>query len=169
MTESFDLVFRVATDEDWPSIWPIFQEVVATGDTYVHPPGIPEPDARSSWMQPGTDRRCTYVAERDGEVVATAYVKPNQPGLGDHVCNAAWMVSPAVSGQGIGRRFAEWVIEQARSLRFVAMQFNAVVVTNTRAISLWESLGFEIVGTVPDAFRHAVHGPVAIHVMHRRL
>jgi L-amino acid N-acyltransferase YncA len=169
MTDLTALSFRVATGGDWPSIWPIFQEVVATGDTYAYHPEIAELDARSSWMQPAADRRFTYLAERDGEVVATAYLKPNQPGLGAHVCNAAWMVSPAVSGQGIGRRFAEWVIEQARSLGFVAMQFNAVVATNTRAISLWESLGFEIVGTVPDAFRHAVHGPVAIHVMHRRL
>lgn len=169
MTDSSDLVFRSATDEDWPWIWPIFRDVVATGDTYVYPPGTPEPEARSSWMQPGTDRRFTYVAERDGEVVATACLKPNQPGLGDHVCNAAWMVSPAASGQGIGRRFAEWVMEEARSLGFAGMHFNAVVATNIRAISLWESLGFEIVGTVPDAFRHAEHGPVAIHVMYRRL
>lgn len=163
------LTFRAATDADWTFIWPIFQEVVATGDTYPYPPDIDEHDAREVWLQPGTDRRFTYVAERDGQVVATAYLKPNQPGLGDHVCNAGWMVSSQTRGQGIGRRFAEWIIDQARSLGFVAMQFNSVVATNTTAIRLWESIGFQIVGTVPDAFRHAEHGPVTVHVMYRRL
>lgn len=164
-----ELVFRIASDADWAAIWPIFRDVVATGDTYPYPPSVEEHSAREAWMQPGTDRRLTYVAERDNEVVATAYLKPNYVGLGDHVCNAGWMVSPQASGQGIGRSFAEWVIEQARSLGFAAMQFNSVVATNTRAIRLWESLGFETVGTIPDAFRHAEHGPVAAHVMYRRL
>ena len=164
-----DLIFRTATDHDWPAIWQIFREVVATGDTYPYPPDVDEHEARAAWIQPGTDCRFTYVAERDGSVVATAYLKPNQPGLGDHVCNAGWMVLPQAAGHGIGRGFAEWVIEQARSLGFAGMQFNSVVATNTRAIELWESLGFEIVGTVPDAYRHADQGLVAVHVMYRRL
>lgn len=164
-----DLVFRVATEQDWPAIWPIVRDVVATGDTYPYPPDMPQPEARAIWMQSGRDRRFTFVAERDGKVVATAYLEPNQPGLGDHVCNAGWMVSPQVAGQGIGRRFAEWVIERARVLGFAAMQFNSVVATNTGALELWASLGFQIVGTVPDAFRHAEQGLVAVHVMYRRL
>jgi L-amino acid N-acyltransferase YncA len=169
IVSDIDLQFRIASHEDWPSIWSIFQEVVPTGDTYPYPPDIDETAAWEVWMKPGTDRRFTSVAEREGAVVATAYLKPNAPGLGDHVCNAGWMVSPSQAGQGIGRRFAEWVIDQARSLGFAAMQFNSVVATNCRAIDLWKSLGFEIVGTIPDAFRHAEQGPVAVHVMYRRL
>lgn len=120
-------------------------------------------------MQDGHNRRVTYVAELGGEIVGTAYLKPNQIGLGDHIANAGWMIEPLVSGRGIGRRFASYVLDQARSLGFTGMQFNAVVATNARAISLWESMGFEIVGTVPTAFRHATEGPTAIHVMYRDL
>lgn len=168
MTEP-GLLFRVAGDEDWPSIWPIFRDVVAGGDTYPYPPGMSEGEARGVWMQPGEHRRFTFIAEDRGDVVATAYLRPNAPGLGDHVCNAGWMVTPTRSGQGIGRRFAEWVIEQAEDLGFTGMQFNSVVATNTGAVALWQSLGFSIVGTVPDAFRHSRRGLTAIHVMYRPL
>ena len=161
--------FRPAETGDWSSIWPIFREVVAAGDTYGYPPDIDETDARAAWMHDGTDRRFTYVAEIDGQAVGTAYLKPNQPGLGDHVANAGWMVAPAAAGQGIGRRFAGYVMDEARRHGFSAIQFNSVVATNTAAIKLWESLGFEIVGTVPDAFRHRTAGLTAVHVMYRSL
>lgn len=49
------------------------------------------------------------------------------------------------------------------------MQFNAVVETNTRAGGLWRPLGFETVGTVPEAFRHPTAGFVGLHIMHRPL
>lgn len=120
-------------------------------------------------MQPGANRRFTYVADQDGSVVGTAYVKPNLVGLGDHICNAGWMVAPEAGGQGIGRRFAEFVIDEARDLGYLGMQFNAVVASNTRALRLWQSMGFEIVGTVPDAFRHSTDGLTPIHVMHLKL
>ena len=164
-----DLTFRPAASADWVGIWPIFRAVVEAGDTYAYPPDIAEAEARDIWMQPGSDRTFTYVAEQHGSVVGTAYLKPNSVGLGDHICNAGWMISPDSAGQGIGRRFAEYVIDQARGLGFVGMQFNAVVASNIRAIQLWESLGFEIVGTVPDAFRHATDGPTAVHIMYKRL
>jgi GNAT superfamily N-acetyltransferase len=102
-------------------------------------------------------------------VVATAYHRPNLPDLGDHVANAGWMVHPDHQGQGIGRQFAEYVLDEARRAGFRAMQFNAVVAANTGAVALWKSLGFEIVGTVPDAFRHARLGLTPVHVMYRRL
>lgn len=127
--------------------------VASEGDTYPYPPDITEAQARSLWMFNGDDRRFTYVAVLDGSVVGTAYLKPNRMGLGDHVANAGWMIAPEASGQGIGRRFAVHVIEEAEHLGFTGMQFNAVVSTNTRPIALWESMGFGIVGTVPRAFR----------------
>lgn len=163
------LEFREASAGDWPSIWPIFREVLAAGDTYTYPPDMPEQDARAAWMPAGRSGHKTYVARLDGVVAGSAYLKPNQPGPGDHVANAGWMISSAYSGRGIGRRFAEYVIDQARVGGYSAMQFNAVVATNQRAIRLWDSLGFEIVGTVPDAFRHPSNGPTAIHIMYRRL
>lgn len=168
MTER-GIEFRVAVDEDWAEIWPIMSAVVQRGDTYTYAPDIDQDEARSAWMLAPANRAATYVATLDGNIVATANLKPNQPGLGDHVANAAWMVDPAATGRGIGRKFAEFVIGEARRFGYRAMQFNAVVATNDRALALWESLGFTIVGTVPGAFRHAAHGFVPVHVMYRAL
>ncbi len=161
--------YRVAVDADWIQIWLIMSEVARRGDTYMYAPDIDEAAARSAWMLDGVHRAATFVATLGGDVVATACLKPNQPGLGDHIANAAWMVAPASAGKGIGRAFAEFVIDEARRLSYRGMQFNAVVATNARAIALWESLGFTIVGTVPEAFRHSGGELVAIHIMHRDL
>jgi len=161
--------YRIATDRDWAEIWPIMSAVVRRGDTYTYAPDIEEGVARSAWMLERSKRAATYVATLDGSVVATACLKPNQPGLGDHIANAAWMVAPAATGRGIGRAFAEFVIDEARRLSYLGMQFNAVVATNARAIALWESLGFTIVGTVPRAFRHPVEGLVSVQIMYRDL
>jgi len=113
--------------------------------------------------------RRTFVAELDGEIVATGYLRPVHPGPGNHVANGGWMASGASAGRGIRRALAEYVIEEARRSGFMAMQFNAVVATNRRAIALWKSLGFRIIGTVPGAFRHPEHGPTGLHIMHREL
>lgn len=166
-----EATFRVATPGDWPAIWPIFREVVRAGDTYMYPPDMDEPAARAAWMAEGTSdpRRVVFVAELGGAVVGTAVIKPNTTGLGDHVANGAWMVASAARGRGVGKRFGEFAIEQARRLGFRAMQFNAVVASNQHAVALWKSLGFEIVGTVPEAFRHRTLGLTAVHIMHRRL
>lgn len=163
------IAFRVARPDDWAGIWPVFREVVAAGDTYMFAPDIGEPEARSAWMLCDLPRAATFCACLDGRVVGTAIVKPNAVGLGDHVANGAWMISSAARGQGLGRRFAEHVIDCAKSLGYLGMQFNAVVSTNTAAIALWRRLGFEIVGTVSGAFRHATLGRTAIHIMYRDL
>jgi L-amino acid N-acyltransferase YncA len=161
--------FRRAVTEDWPDIWPIFSAVVSAGDTYTYPPDIDAASARLVWMKDGSDRAVTYVAIEGGQVVGTAYLRPNHPGPGDHIANAGWMIAPESAGRGIGRRFAEHVIDEAREMGFTGMQFNAVVSTNERAVRLWESMGFSIVGTIPRAFRHPGEGLVSIHVMYRRL
>jgi ribosomal protein S18 acetylase RimI-like enzyme len=79
------------------------------------------------------------------------------------------MVAPNAHGQGIGRAMGEHCLNEARQLGFRAMQFNFVVSTNESAIRLWQRLGFEIVGTLPDAFRHPERGYVDVHVMFRSL
>ena len=170
MADDLDpLSFREARADDWPAIWPIFRRVVATGDSYAFSPGIGEAEAHQAWMPDPDLGRSTYVTLVDGDVVATAYVKPNAPGLGAHVANAGWMVSPDAGGRGIGRRFGAWVIDRAVDRGFTHMQFNAVVASNERAVRLWRSLGFDIVGTVPDAFRHAALGLTPVHIMFRRI
>jgi L-amino acid N-acyltransferase YncA len=161
------VVFRPALDGDWSAIWPIFTAVVAGGDTYAYSPDTGFDEGRRLWME-GDDRE-VFVVLVDDEVAGSAYLRPNQPGLGDHVANAGWMIGSAHRGLGLGRRFAEYVIEEARAAGYQAMQFNAVVASNEAAVRLWQSLGLEIVGTVPDAFRHTELGPTAVHVMYRSL
>jgi L-amino acid N-acyltransferase YncA len=168
-TGAVNLDFVEAKPEDWPAISGIFRNVIAAGDTYPYPAEISEEDAIALWMRGDRKREATYVALLDDEIVATSYLKANGIGLADHIANAGWMVSPRHQGQGIGRPFAEWVMDQARAMRYHGMQFNSVVATNEPAILLWKSLGFEIVGTVPDAFRHPTEGLTPIHVMYRRL
>jgi L-amino acid N-acyltransferase YncA len=161
-----EIGFRLAAEDDWPAIFRIFKAVTATENTYPFPPDVTESEARDLWMAP---TKTVFVATVGDGLVGTAYVTPNLPGLGDHIANAGWMVHPDDQGKGIGRPFAVYVIAEARAAGFRGMQFNAVVATNTGAIALWESLGFAIVGTVPDAFRHSTNGLTAIHIMYREL
>jgi L-amino acid N-acyltransferase YncA len=159
---------RTATDDDWPAIWPLWHAIVAAGETYVWSGDTTCDEARQLWMLP-PPAEVVVLEDDEGVVRGSAVLKPNQPGRGDHVANAGFMVDPDSQGQGFGRRLAEAVLERARAAGYQAMQFNAVVATNTGAIRLWESLGFTIVGTLPGAFRHPRLGLVDLHVMHRAL
>jgi GNAT superfamily N-acetyltransferase len=158
---------REARDADWEAIWPFFREIVRAGETYAYDPEIGEADAREIWMvgPPGV----TLVAIVDGTVSGTASAYANHDGPGSHVASASFMVDPARAGAGVGRALAERVLEWAAGTGFEAMQFNAVVETNERAVALWRSLGFTIIGTVPEAFRLPDGSYTGLHVMHRGL
>jgi L-amino acid N-acyltransferase YncA len=158
---------REARDGDWAQIWPFLRDVVAAGETYCWPRDSSEADARTWWMNKPGGR--VFVAVDSNRVLGTAELHPNQPAAGSHVCNAGFMVASHAAGRGIGRALAGHVLEQASNAGFRAMQFNAVVETNTNAVRLWQSLGFSILATVPGAFRHPVHGFVGLHLMHRSL
>ena len=142
---------RGATDDDWPQIWPFFAAIVAAGETYAYPDDLDSDWAYDLWMErpPGL----TVVLEEERRVLGTAKMGPNRPSRGDHVGTASFMVGEAARGQGIGRLMGEYAVDWLRSRGFEAIQFNAVVSTNTGAIKLWESLGFTTIGVVPDAFR----------------
>lgn len=159
-----NLGIREIGSAEFGLIWPIFHEVVAAGDTYLYSPDITFEDARSIWLPP---RARAFVAEADGKVFGHYMLKPNAPGLGDHVANAGYMVAPSLRGHGIASRLCEHSIETARAAGFSAMQFNAVVSSNEVAVRLWQKHGFTIVGMVPKAFRHAQLGPTDIYIMHR--
>lgn len=167
-----NVIIREAKPEtDWlTGIWPIFQAVVRAGDALAFPPDTDEPSAQKYWLLPAPARVFVAVNKTDGAIVGSSFVKPNQPGLGGHMANAAFMVAPGAAGHGVGRALAEHALEWARQANFSAMQFNFVVSTNTRAIALWKNLGFSIVGTIPQAFAHQGLGrKVDAFVMHRFL
>ena len=159
---------RDATAVDWPRIWPFLREIVAAGETYTWPRDVGEEHARTLWMVPPPGRTVVAV-DADGTVLGSAKLTPNQLGPGDHVANASFMVDPAASRRGVGRALGAYVLERARADGYRAMQFNAVVATNTRAVDLWRSLGFTVVGRVPEGFRHPTQGYVDLLVMHRQL
>ena len=158
---------RDAADDDWVAIWEFLQPIIAAGDSYCWPTDSSEDAARQWWMTKPGGR--VLVAVEDGAIVGTAEVHPNQPAGGSHVANAGFMVSPAASGRGVGRSLANRVLEVAAADGYRAMQFNAVVETNSNAVRLWQSLGFTTMATIPDAFQHPTHGLVGLIIMHRSL
>src|SRR5262245_35404764 len=160
------MIIRPAEDDDWPAIWVIFQEVVRAGDSFSYAADTDEAVARTLWASPPTK---AFVAEVDGHVVGTFYIRPNQPGLGSHVANAGFMVAKTQAGRGIGRAMGERAVAEAEAAGFDSMQFNYVVSTNRRAVDLLKSLGFEIIGTSPKAFNHRREGLVDVYIMHRTL
>ena len=157
---------RNATDQDFDMIWDIFHRVVATGDTYAYSPNTTKEEASCYWMPP---QKKTYVATIGDEVVGTYFIKDNQPGLGSHIANAAYMVHPNQHGKGIGSFMATHSIAEAKQLGYEAMQFNLVVSTNEPAVNLWKKMGFKIIGTTPHGFKHSSKGLVDTYILHRFL
>lgn len=157
---------REATLADFDQIWPIFQEIVAAGETYAYPLDTTREQAIQLWLQ--TPRK-TFVAEEDGKILGTYYLKTNQQGPGDHVCNCGYMVSPKARGRGLATTMCEHSQQVAKSLGYLAMQFNFVASTNEGAVRLWNKLGFETVGRLPKAFNHPSKGFVDALVMYKWL
>jgi L-amino acid N-acyltransferase YncA len=157
------VTIRRALAEDWADIWPFFSKIAAAGETYAYPELQDAESARPLWMEepPGE----TVVALENGVVIGSAKMGPNRPGRGAHVATASFMVDPLHQGKGAGRALCAFAVDWARSAGYRSMQFNAVVETNHAAVHLWQSLGFEILATVPEAFDHAKHGLVGLHVM----
>ncbi|WP_134764846.1 GNAT family N-acetyltransferase [Nocardioides sp. 1609] len=155
------------TPGDWPRVWPFFRDVVEAGETYAYPLDLTSEQARDLWtMRPPGVTVVLEDADEPGRVLGSATMGPNRPGRGAHVGTASFMVAADARGRGVGRRLGEHVVAWHREQGFAAIQFNAVVETNTAAVRLWESLGFRILGTVPEAFDSRAHGRVGLHVMH---
>jgi L-amino acid N-acyltransferase YncA len=154
---------REARDDDWPRMWPIVHEVISEQQTFAYDPTTSEHDAKRMWLVGAPAR--VVVAERSGRVLGTATMYANRPGPGSHVASGSLMVAGQARGEGVGRALVTDMITWARRSGFAAIQFNAVVDTNTAAVGLYESLGFVTVGTVPRAFRHPVLGDVGLRVM----
>jgi L-amino acid N-acyltransferase YncA len=160
------VTIRLAVETDFESMWAIFRDVIASGDTYVFAPDTPRDEAYAYWFGPGV---ASYVAECDDRIAGMYKIVANQRDRGSHVANASFMVAPSSSGKGVGRQMGVHCLEEARRLGFRAMQFNFVVSTNGAAVALWQSLGFAIVGTLPKVFLHGALGYVDAYVMYRTL
>ncbi|NUO60689.1 MAG: GNAT family N-acetyltransferase [Hamadaea sp.] len=162
------MIIRDAVAGDWPQIWPFFSAIVAAGETYAYPEDLTPESARPLWME-APPAQTVVAVDEDGTVLGSAKFGPNRPGRGAHIATASFMVNPAAQGRGVGRALGEYALAWARARGYHGMQFNAVVETNEPAVHLWQALGFQIIGTVPDAFRHPTHGLVGLHVMYRPL
>jgi len=162
------VTIREAGEADWSAIWPFFRDIVRTGETIGYDREMSEGDAREMWLD-GRPSRTTVAADATGAVLGSAHMHANRGGPGAHVASATFLVDPVHQGRGIGRELVGDALRWARGAGYRAMQFNAVAATNRPAVALYESLGFEIVGTVPEGFMHPREGYVGLHIMFRRL
>ncbi len=160
------LKIRRAIEEDKTRVWEIIKKVISTGDTYVYKPDSPKEKMLDYWF--AADKK-TYVALYEDVIVGTFYLKDNQPDLGSHIANAGYMVAPEAMGKRVGRTMAEYSLHEAKRLGYKAMQFNFVVKSNEVAVKLWQSLGFEIIGEIPEAFNHPENGLTNAYIMYRKL
>ena len=160
------MLIRPATELDRAGIWTTIEPAIRAGDTYSLPRNMTRDEALAYWLSPEHE---VIVAEYDGAVVGTYYLKANQKGGGSHVANCGYMVNPLSASRGVGRAMCEDSLARARSRGFLAVQFNFVVSSNVRAVGLWESCGFEIVGRLPSAFNHPTLGMIDALVMYRLL
>lgn len=161
-----NLTIRPITAEEFGLVWPIFEPIIREGKTYSYPPDMRFEQARNTWCAP---EKTPFVALDGDTPVGTFYIRANQLGLGDHVANGGFMVAPGQCGKGYGTAMGAAMVEQARAMGYHGMQFNFIVQDNIPSLRIWKRLGFEIVGTVPDAFRHAEKGLMPVHILYRKL
>lgn len=161
-----DIIIRPAGADDRPTVWRMIEPVVRAGETYALPADMTADDGIGFWFAP--DHKVFVAADND-DVIGTYFLCANKQGGGDHVANAGYITADRARGRGVARSMCLHSMTQARAAGFLAMQFNFVIATNTGAVRLWASLGFEIVGRLPEAFRHPSEGLVDALIMHRRL
>jgi ribosomal protein S18 acetylase RimI-like enzyme len=160
------MLIRQACLEDDEAIWRVVEPTIRAGETLMLPRDLSEAEAVRYWRAPEHE---VFVAEQDGEILGTYYLRANQRGGGAHVANCGYATAPSASGRGVARAMCAHSLERARVRGFRALQFNCVVSTNERAVRLWQSFGFEIVGRLPEAFLHPEIGYVDALVMFRKL
>jgi ribosomal protein S18 acetylase RimI-like enzyme len=160
------MLIREALEGDADVIWLIMEPIIRAGETYTLSRDTDREGALAYWSSPGHE---VFVANENGEIVGTYFLRANQKGGGSHVANCGYMTAPHATGRGVARAMCAHSLERARQRGFRAMQFNFVVSTNERAVRLWQSFGFQIVGCLPKAFEHPALGFVDAYIMYRQL
>jgi L-amino acid N-acyltransferase YncA len=160
------LTIREARPADSEAIWAVLEPVIRAGDTYALPDSMPRESALAFWF---SSHHEVFVAEDDAKILGTYFLRPNQQGGASHVANCGYVTAASATGRGVGRAMCAHSLERAKSRGFRAMQFNFVVSTNERAVRLWQSFGFRIVGRLPQAFLHPLAGYIDAYVMYRDL
>lgn len=164
--QDIGMLVRAAVEDDADALWAILEPIIRAGETYPLPRDVGRQTALAYWFSPAHE---VFVAEDNGEVLGTYFLKANQQGGGAHVANCGYMTAPHATGRGVARAMCAHSLERARQRGFRAVQFNFVVSTNERAVRLWQSFGFEIVGRLPKVFEHPKLGFVDALVMYREL
>ena len=160
------MLIRPSTDRDKNAIWAIMEPIIRAGEAYTLPRDMDKTSALAYWF---SSEREVFVAEDNGDIVGTYCLQANQRGGGSHVANCGYMTAVSGTGRGVARAMCTHSLDRARERGFRAMQFNFVISTNDRAVRLWQSFGFEIVGRLPGAFQHPTQGYVDVYVLYRNL
>ncbi len=160
------MLIRPATDADKNTIWAIMEPIIRTGETYTLPRDMDKQSALAHWL---SAEREVFVADDNGDIVGTYCLQANQKGGGAHVANCGYMTAVSATGRGVARAMCAHSLDRARARGFRAMQYNFVISANERAVRLWQSFGFKIVGRLPGAFKHPTRGYVDVYIMYRDL
>jgi ribosomal protein S18 acetylase RimI-like enzyme len=160
------MIIRLAGQQDAAAIWRVIAPTLRAGETYPVRRDVSEAEALAYFRAPQNE---VFIAEEDGGIVGTYYLRANTGGGGAHVANCGYIVAPEATGRGIARAMCMHSMERARERGFRAMQFNFVIATNEAAVHLWQSCGFDVVGRLPGAFEHPRFGFVDALVMYRTL
>lgn len=155
------------TDSDWPDVWSVLESAFRAGESYPLSRDVSEADAKTYWIK--TDGYNAIARDDAGDIAGVYYLRPDQGGPGDHICNAGYVIAEAARGKGCAAVLCRQSQQQASEMGFTGMKFNLVVVTNKAAIAAWKKAGMAIIGTVPHAFRHPQLGLVDAHIMFRTL
>ncbi len=162
-----DFTVTQQQESDWPDVWRILEPAFRAGESYPLPRDVTEASAKRYWIK--QDGYNAVARDAGGALVGVYYLRPDQGGPGDHICNAGYVVAEAARGKGLAAALCRQSQDQARAMGFRGMKFNLVVSTNAAAIKAWKKAGMEIIGTVPEAFRHPTRGTVDAHIMFKTL
>ncbi len=157
---------RAAEPNDADAIWQILEPIIRAGEVFALSRDMSRDDALAFWCAPDNESLC---AVENKQVLGAAYLKENPLKRGRQTANAGYAIANSAEGRGIARTLCLYTLERAKELGYETMQFNYVVSSNSRAVRLWQSLGFEVIDVLPMDFQHPILGPVDVFVMSRSL